>query len=773
MAERSKSLATQVAAAGGVDAWNAKNPEMVALSTIIDSMCKATTVDEALTEVKAIMLLGHDLWAHAYMRKLYYKNDALYYGVLMKDPVTLLPVVYTPTVGEACQKFGKLPMGRRGCYLSIADRTNIRAVLEEYAMAELEKGPDGKPICECIVFSDGGRILGLGDLGAWGMGIPIGKLDLYCVCAGVNPNRTIPLIIDAGCGDSETNSAKLVIRDHPLYTGLKQDRVVQKSKAGTIVNKPYHEDNGFIQQFMQAATEVFGPQVLLQFEDFNSNDAFPLLANFRDKFVSYNDDIQGTASIAVAGLFGAMRLKKPSLTNLRDALKQETFLFHGAGSANIGSMRLLVELGVPKAQIFVTNSRGVIWKTEDGSDGSFRNDEQKEFARVGKPPYDAKDLELVIKTLKATCLIGAVGRDPNCFTKPIVEAMVETCKPHRPIIFALSNPKTQAELTSDDAYEWSGGTVIYGSGTKMPNVTVQGQLRVPAQVNNVYIFPGVSLAVAQCKATTVPENFFLVAAEAVANTLDVEDMRADRVLPNMNRIREVGLNVATAVVLAAQQAGLAKVEIGPDEITVKRNLHAKMWVPAGSEALHAGCLVFPAPPASPRPSTRNPGGLGAPVAPQGSDRSATKKTGRLLPVDSELNDELTGSGKIRAVKVTVDKKRPRFIEAGTIPASGSLAKDFEKVSKELNGKEAMGVLVFLPDQEGALAGVANTDWVFINYVPTGLKKKDELMWNGAGDSFISNYPEKRISEWRVSSPDEVSYFAFCEVAKTVLQLSAM
>ena len=255
-----------------------KSLPVAGLVNILDAACRATTVDEALSEVKSIMSLGHDLWAYGYMWKPYNNNESLYYGALLKDPVTLMPVVCTPTVGEACQKFGKLPMFRRGCYVSIADRANIRGVLGEYGAAELEKGPDGKPMCECTVFSDGGRILGLGDLGAWGMGIPIGKLDLYCVCAGVNPHRTIPLIIDAGCYDAEGNTANLTIRDSKEYTGLKRDRVVHRSKEGSIVNKSYHEDKSFIEEFMTAATEVFGKRVLLQFEDFNSNDAFPLLA---------------------------------------------------------------------------------------------------------------------------------------------------------------------------------------------------------------------------------------------------------------------------------------------------------------------------------------------------------------------------------------------------------------------------------------------------------------------------------------------------------------
>lgn len=753
---RNLSLPAAVAASGGIDAWNAKHSEVSGLTSIIDSMCKATTVDEALAEVTAIMSLGHDLWAYAYMRKLFNKNQAVYYGALLKDPVRLLPVVYTPTVGEACQKFGKLPMARRGCYLSIKDRSNIRGVLEEYANAELEKGPDGKPICECIVFSDGGRILGLGDLGTWGMGIPIGKLDLYCVCAGVNPNRSIPLIIDAGCFDAEGNTAKLSIRDSEQYTGLKQDRVVQKSKAGTIVNKAYHEENGFIEQFMNDAEALFGKGVLLQFEDFNSNDAFPLLDAMRSKFVTYNDDIQGTASVAIAGLFGAMKLKKPSTTNLREELKKETFLFHGAGSANIGSMKLLLAIGVPKSKIFVTNSRGLVWKTD--ADGSYRNEEQKEFAVEGKPTYNTRDLSEVIRATKATCLIGAVGRDPNCFTKPIVEAMVEVTKPHRPVIFALSNPKTQAEITAEDAYNFSGGTAIYGSGTKMEDVEFGGQLRKPAQVNNVYIFPGVSMGTVQCKAKTVPDSFFIAAAEAVANSLDVDDLKADRVLPSLTRIRNVGLKVATAVVMQAQKDGVATRPVHANQDEVEKLLRAEMWVPAGAEEYHQQALHL-----SP---------IQVAVANAIGSATAARSSARQLPVDSDLTTLLAGASKVRAMKVTVDKKRPRFIESGIVSAGPSLAKDFDRVIEIIKGSDPMGVLVRLQDDEQTMPA-QSTDWVVIVYIPASVKQREKIQWQGAGDSFITNFPEKRIKAWRISEAKEVSYFAFCEVAKTVLTGTAL
>jgi len=578
--KRPLSLPKQVAAAGGIEAWNKQSSDVKQLHAMLDSMCTATTVEKALEEVQAVMSLGHKLWAYAYMRMLYSKNRDVYYGALLAKPQMLMPVVYTPTVGEACQKFGKMPFYRRGCYVSIADKGNVKKVLEEYAEAELRKGPDGKFLCDCIVFSDGNRILGLGDLGAWGMGIPIGKLDLYTVCAGVDPNRTIPVLIDAGCTDSAGNTDKLLIRDHELYTGLKQDRVKHKSDAGPMVNSAYYGKGNLIEEFMEAAVVVFGKKCLLQFEDFNSNDAFPLLAEYRNKFLTYNDDIQGTAAVAVAGILGAVKIRNPRCTELIAELKKEKFLFHGAGAANLGAMSLLHhEAGVPKSSLFATNSRGVIWQEADGSSGSYRNNEQKEFAQIGKPQFDGKNLCEAVGNIRPSFIVGAVGVDPGCFTKALVEKMVEVNKPSRPGVFALSNPKTQAEVTSKDAYDWSKGAAIYGSGTAMESVEVAGKMRHPGQVNNVYIFPGMSFGAICCEASSIPERFFMVAAEAVANSLSEEDIQSDRVVRSLDRIREVGLNVAVAVVLEAQKMGLAGKNLGSDCDQVQAALQGMMWAP--------------------------------------------------------------------------------------------------------------------------------------------------------------------------------------------------
>ena len=518
---------------------------------MLRAACTATTVAEALVEIKGIMLLGHNLWAYAYLRTLGAVNPTIYYGLLAADPALLLPVAYTPTVGEACQKFGLMPFHPRGCYVSLEDRGNLKAVLAEYAAAMLPKAADGTPECQCIVFSDGGRILGLGDLGAWGMGIPMGKLDLYTVCGGFDPSRTIPVIIDAGCYGPEGNSAGLTIRDHELYTGAKTNRVTEQSAAGTTVNKAYYGKDSFIGEFLGAARELFGPSCLLQFEDFNSNDAFPLLAEYRESYLTYNDDIQGTASVAVAAVLGGIKIQKPEATDLVGEARRLRFLFHGAGSANLGGASLLInEAKVPADAVACTNSRGLIWKSGDSA-GTYKNDEQRAVALGSKPPYAARaipprnpraippraqrrrhasdarppprrcgtELVKIIEWFKPDVLIGAVGKSPGCFTRDVVQAMlkVQSAKGAaggRPIIFALSNPKTQAEITAADAYAFSDGKAIFGSGTRFPEVVVDGQVREPGQVNNFFIFPGMSFGAMSCGAKTIPESFFMVAAEA-------------------------------------------------------------------------------------------------------------------------------------------------------------------------------------------------------------------------------------------------------------------
>jgi malate dehydrogenase (oxaloacetate-decarboxylating)(NADP+) len=583
--QRLLSLPKSVVAFGGLELWN-QQESLAELDRHLFLTCAATSVAEAVAQLSEIIEAGDDVQAYLYMRKLIDRDVDIGYATVLVDPEKLLPIVYTPTVGRVCQTFGTLPLSRRGLYLSaLEDRGRFAEALSEYAAAEgLELDPkSGKPICECIVFTDGGRILGLGDLGAWGMGIPVGKLDLYTVFGGFNPARTIPVLIDAGCAGPEKNTARLTIREHKLYTGSKTNREMTQSAQGTEVNACYYGDDNVIDEFMSAATEVFGESCLLQFEDFGSNDAFPLLADYRDKYLCYNDDIQGTAAVVVAGLLGGIKLRQPQCADLLGELKKQTILFHGAGTANLGTIDLLAkEGGVNRDQLFITNSRGLIWVGGDTSakDGNFKNPQQAEYGYTGKPafPHGGDNLAEIIAELKPSCLVGAVGVAAGCFTKPVVESLVSA--DDRPIVFALSNPTSQAEITAEDCYTWSQGKAIYGSGSSFGRVEVNGELYHPAQVNNAYIFPGLSLGVVQCSARTIPNRLFMVAAEAVAASLTEEDIKCARVLPSSDRLREVSLNVAIAVVMEAQQLKIAQKILGQSRQQVQAALSAAMWTPS-------------------------------------------------------------------------------------------------------------------------------------------------------------------------------------------------
>jgi len=286
--------------------------------------------------------------------------------------------------------------------------------------------------------------------------------------------------------------------------------------------------------------------------------------------------------VSFTALLGGVKVQKPQAQELVGELKKMRVLFHGAGSANLGGAALIVgEAGVPQEQVACTNRRGLIWR--EGDEGNFKNDEQKAVAVLGKPDCGSELVD-IIKYFKPDALIGAVGVAPNCFTREVVEEMcaVQEGKGEdggRPIIFALSNPKTQAEITAADCYKFSGGKAIYGSGTRFLPEEVDGKTREPGQVNNFFIFPGMSFGAMMCAATTIPESLFMVAAEAVAHSLDAHDIEVESVVPHPSRIRQVAENVAAAVVLAAQAAGIATKPLGESPAEVAAALKAAMWSP--------------------------------------------------------------------------------------------------------------------------------------------------------------------------------------------------
>jgi malate dehydrogenase (oxaloacetate-decarboxylating)(NADP+) len=466
-----------------------------------------------------------DLEKYLYMISLQDRNEILYYRVVMNNIRELMPIIYTPTVGQACQEFQHLFRRPRGFYISSNDRGNIKNILKNWPHDEA---------C-IIVVTDGERILGLGDLGADGMGIPIGKLALYSACAGIHPTCCMPVMFDVGTENEE-------LLNDPLYNGLEQHR---------LRGEAY---DSLLNEFLEAVTEVF-PGVLVQFEDFGNVNAFRLLDNYRDKICCFNDDIQGTAAVVLSGIFGSLRINGGKLAEQR-------LLFLGAGEAGIGTADIFVaalveeRMSVEKArqQCYFFDTQGLL-----NSDREYIADHKQRYARK-LPPVESF-LE-AINTFKPTAILGLSGQ-PSSFTKEMIEAMSKINK--RPIVFALSNPTSKAECTAEEAYKWSKGRAIFASGSPFDAVNYGNKTFVPGQGNNVYIFPGVGLGALVAKAKHVTDEMFLTSAHALANLVSEEDLATGCVYPPLEKIREVSAQIAHDVAMIAWDKGLATRE-KPDDL---------------------------------------------------------------------------------------------------------------------------------------------------------------------------------------------------------------
>ena len=461
----------------------------------------------------------NDLQKYLFLSDLQSRNETLFYAVLMSDPAHFMPLVYTPTVGEACQKFDHIFHAARGIYLPITARGRLKELLGNWP----------QPDVRFIVVTDGERILGLGDLGIGGMGIPIGKLALYTACAGVPPQFNLPITLDVG-----TNNQALL--EDPLYLGLRQNRV-----RGD-------EYYAFVDEFVDAVQSLF-PKCCLQWEDFANFNAVPLLERYRDKICTYNDDIQGTAAVALAGIFGALRISGQKLTEQR-------FLFLGAGSAATGIAELIsqamtmqgMSLSDARARNALFDLHGLIVKSR-----SDLADFQKPFA-LDRPAV-ASFVEAV-KQIRPTGIIG-VSAVPKLFDQPVIEAMAELNQ--RPIIFPYSNPTSRSECTADEAYRWSDGRAIFASGSPFPPVQVEGRTFVPGQGNNVYVFPAMGLAVLATEAKRVTEEMFIVAAKAIAEQVSQESLDTGLIYPPQSKIFEASQHVATRVAEFIFSKDLARV----------------------------------------------------------------------------------------------------------------------------------------------------------------------------------------------------------------------
>jgi malate dehydrogenase (oxaloacetate-decarboxylating)(NADP+) len=497
-------------------------------------------VDTEETQLRRILLQlsqkATDLERYIFLAALQDNDETLYYKTLMSDPAHFMPLVYTPTVGEACQKFGHILRRPRGLYLSIKRRGRLREILRNWPEKDVR----------FIVVTDGERILGLGDLGVNGMGIPIGKLALYTACAGVPPQVTLPITLDVG-----TNNESLLA--DPLYLGLKQPRV-----RGA-------DYDAFLEEFVTAVQEVF-PGCCIQFEDFANFHAVPLLARYRDRVCCYNDDIQGTAAVAVAGISAALRILKSKWSDQR-------FLFLGAGSAGTGIAEL-ISLAMTKDGLSLQEARGRNWLVD--VNGLIENsrtdlaDFQKPFAHQHPP---VKDFLSAIESIKPTGIIG-VSTVPKLFNQAVIEAMARINQ--RPIIFPYSNPTSRSECTAEEAYKWSEGRAIFASGSPFPPVNFGGKTFVPGQGNNVYIFPALGLAIYATQARRVTDEMFLCAAISVAEQVTQANLDMGLIYPPQSNILHTSIHVAELVATLIFEHGLAGV---PRPADVGEFIRGKVYQP--------------------------------------------------------------------------------------------------------------------------------------------------------------------------------------------------
>ena len=475
-----------------------------------------TQEEQAVRVLNNLRKIADPLEKFVALNALHDRNESLFFRVLADNIDEMQPLVYTPTVGLACQKFGHVFQRPRGLFITANDRGRVAQVLCNWPYT-----------AGIIVVTDGERILGLGDLGANGMGIPVGKLSLYTACAGIRPELCLPVMLDVG-----TNNGELL--NDPYYVGLRQRRITGAA----------YDD--LVEEFITAAREVF-PGVLIQFEDFANHNAFRLLHKYRDCISTFNDDIQGTAAVALAGILSALRVTGQKLT-------EQKILFLGAGEAATGIADLvasaMVTQGLSPAaageRCWLVDSRGLVVKS--------RTDlaEHKKTYAHDHPPIG--DFLTTIRTLKPTAIIGvaAVG---GAFNQSVLEAMAEINE--RPIVFALSNPTSQAECTAAEAYRWTGGRALFACGSPFDPVIYNGRTYVPRQGNNSYIFPGVGLGAIVSGARKITDDMFMTAAHTLAHLVSEADLEQGSLYPALPRIREVSGHIGTAVANIAYKNNLA------------------------------------------------------------------------------------------------------------------------------------------------------------------------------------------------------------------------
>lgn len=504
------------------------------------------TMEDQLKKIMAaVRALPDNLAKHMYLSDLHDRNETLFHRVLVRHIEELAPLIYTPTVGQACQLFETTFRRPRGMYFSSDDVGQMAAMVANWP---------GKVVSVAVV-TDGSRILGLGDLGANGMGIGIGKLALYCSAGGVAPHRVLPVVIDVGTDNDD-------LLQNPYYLGLRQPRL--KGQAYLDV----------VDEFVSALYSRY-PDVLLQFEDFSSTVAQPLLDRYRDSYLCFNDDIQGTGATVVAGALAALR----QLGLAPSALKDQTIVIAGAGSAGIGCATALCEAAIrcgaderqARKKFHVLDVKGLVAR---GDDWAELTPEQRRFGdhdlRRGMPLLD------VLETVKPTMLLGLTTA-PGLFDQNVVTTFHKNCPNDRPILMPLSNPTDRAECTAEDAYKWTNGAAVFASGSPFGQVQLGDRTFVPSQANNMFLFPGIGLGASLAKSRVVSDSMLHAASVACAQAVADDELKRGQVFPSVSRIRQVSTSVAIAVMQSAKDDGLNRLPL--DGIDLEAFVTSKMYYP--------------------------------------------------------------------------------------------------------------------------------------------------------------------------------------------------